>query len=141
MIRVLACGCFDGLHVGHVAHLQEAAKLGDSLIVALTLDPYVNKGAGRPVFPWRERCRMLKALSCVTRVVESTDAMSTLVHYKPEIYVKGIEYEGALPEKDMVEAYGGRVVFLNTLPVYSSTKILTGEQLRDRTRATGQSSD
>ena len=132
MIRVLACGCFDGLHVGHVAHLQEAAKLGDSLIVALTLDPYVNKGAGRPVFPWRERCRMLKALSCVTRVVESTDAMSTLVHYRPEVYVKGFEYRGMLPEQTYVETYGGKVVFLNTFPVYSSTKILSGELLRDR---------
>jgi rfaE bifunctional protein nucleotidyltransferase chain/domain len=141
MIRVMANGCFDGLHVGHVAHLQAARKLGDMLIVTLTLDLYVNKGPGKPVFPWRERCRMLKELRCVDRVVESTDAMSALVHYRPEIYVKGIEYEGQLPEKDMVEAYGGRVVFLNTLPVYSSTKILSGDLLRDRIRATEQRSD
>ena len=47
---VLAHGCFDLLHLGHIRHLQEAKKLGDRLVVSVTADKFVNKGAGRPRF-------------------------------------------------------------------------------------------
>jgi rfaE bifunctional protein nucleotidyltransferase chain/domain len=132
MIRVLADGCFDCLHIGHVEHLRAARMLGDTLIVALTSDEFVNKGEGRPCFPWGERANMLRALKCVDRVIFTDTGPSAIRLIKPNIYVKGKEYEGRLPEEDLVKSLGGRVVFLDTTPIYSSTAILNGSLLRDR---------
>ncbi len=134
MIRVLANGCFDCLHPGHVAHLQAARKLGDKLIVALTDDAYVGKGPGRPVFPWIERCAMLMSLKCVSNVVRVCSAAEGIELVRPKVYVKGIEYKGNLLEQGLVESMGGKVVFLDTSPVYSSTRILNGKLLEDRIR-------
>lgn len=132
MVTVMANGCYDCLHLGHVAHLQAAKALGDRLIVALTVDEAVNKGPGRPVFSWEERYRMLWSLACVDVVIRSDSLSKVITQWKPAIYVKGIEYEGMLPEQELVESYGGRVVFLDAKPRYSSTKILSGELLRER---------
>ena len=134
-IRVLCDGCFDGLHPGHLAHLRAAAKLGDELLVALTADEHVNKGQGRPVFPWLQRAAMLRALRCVDTVYMVDSGKQAIEYLKPDIYVKGAEYRGRLPEQELVESYGGRVVFLDTSPVYSSTDLLTGKYLEDRVRA------
>ncbi len=134
LITVLADGVFDCLHVGHVVHLRKARALGDKLIVALTADHAVNKGSGRPVFPWSERSEMLGAIKCVDAIYCVVSAQQAIELIKPDIYVKGIEYEGMLPEQEQVEAYGGRVVFLDTKPRYSSTAILTGKLLDERTR-------
>lgn len=135
MIRVLCNGCFDCLHLGHVKHLRAARALGDTLIVALTTDAFVLKGEGHPVFPWIERAEMLRALSCVDRVISCDSAAYAIRIIKPDIYVKGKEYEGRLPEEDLVKSLGGRVVFLETSPVYSSTQILSGRLLDERIRA------
>ena len=131
MIRVLCDGCFDCLHVGHIAHLMAARALGDTLIVALTTDEYVFKGPGRPCFRWPERAQMLRAIKYVDRVIPADSAASAIRLIRPNIYVKGKEYEGRLPEKELVESFGGKVVFTDT-PVYSSTHILSGGLLRDR---------
>src|SRR5690606_40588044 len=63
-------GCFDLLHVGHIALLQEAAKLGDVLVLAINSDASVRrlKGAGRPIIPATERATLLAALGCVDAV-------------------------------------------------------------------------
>ena len=131
-IRVLALGCFDCLHIGHVKHLQAARALGDELIVALTADPSVKKGPGRPVFSWKERFDHLYALKCVDGVYVVSNWRKAIELIHPDIYVKGIEYEGNLPEQNMIEEYGGRVVFLDTKPRYSSTLILTGQLFNER---------
>jgi rfaE bifunctional protein nucleotidyltransferase chain/domain len=131
MVRVLALGCFDGLHIGHVKHLQAASALGDKLIVGLTADEAVNKGPGRPVFPWNERCDMLHALRYVDTVVQSYDPIRTMEIVSPDIYVKGSDYSD-LPEQKWAELRGIKVIILKTTPVYSSTKLLSGEYLRDR---------
>lgn len=120
---VLACGCFDLLHYGHVAHLKAARQLGDHLIVALTADEAINKGPGRPVFNWARRAEMLAELRCVDRVIRSTSAAEAIIAIKPEIYVKGAEYRGRLPEQATVEAYGGQVIFTDT-EVWSSTALI-----------------
>lgn len=132
---VLADGCFDCLHVGHVIHLEAAARLGSKLIVALTTDECVNKGPNRPIFSWDERCRMLLALRCVADVMPTPSAEKAILEVKPAIYVKGKEYEGRCPEQELVEVMGGRVVFLDTKPVYSSSAILNGWMIDDRVRA------
>jgi rfaE bifunctional protein nucleotidyltransferase chain/domain len=131
-IRVLCCGCFDLLHIGHVVHLQAAKALGDHLTVALTMDERVGKGPGRPLFPWREREHMLSSLRCVDCVVQHYDIGDTLRRIRPDIYVKGEEYEGALLEEGLCKDLGIEVVFSTARPVYHSTEIITGAMWRDR---------
>ena len=89
---VLANGCFDLLHAGHVAHLKEARAMGDRLIVALTADEHVNKGPGRPVWPWLVRCNALLELPCVDSVVISESAAEAILKVRPAIFVKGCDY-------------------------------------------------
>lgn len=138
MIRVMANGCFDCLHIGHIMHLQAAKALGDVLIVALTLDAHVNKGIGRPVFSYAERRDALLALRCVDEVVPSYSAVYAIAMVRPDIFVKGYEYEGRLIDEDcVVRDCGGKLQLIET-PTYSSTKILTGELLRERIAAAGQ---
>ena len=134
MIRVMANGCFDCLHIGHVRHLQAARALGDILIVALTIDEEVHKGPGRPVFTWAERAEMLRALKCVDEIFPSWSFTQAIQQVMPDVAVKGKEYEhlGSYPNT--------RTVYLDT-PTYSSTKILTGELLRERIRAAEQSGE
>ena len=132
-ITVMCNGCFDCFHYGHFVHLKAARALGDRLVIALTDDPFVNKGPGRPLFPWKERMEILAALPFVDAVYQVSSAEHGIRLVRPDIYVKGIEYEDELPERAMVERYGGRVVFLDERPRYSSTKIMTGEMLRERT--------
>jgi rfaE bifunctional protein nucleotidyltransferase chain/domain len=139
-VRVLANGVFDCLHPGHVAHLKAARALGDELIVSLTADESVKKGEGRPVFPWKERFNMLAELKCVDAVYLVHSAKQAIELIRPDIYVKGIEYQHNLPEQNMVEDYGGRVVFLDTKPLYSSTAIVTGRLFDDRVRAAREGS-
>src|SRR5690349_19148006 len=67
---VLANGCFDVLHVGHVRYLEGARKLGEILVVGINSDEQVTlqKGAGRPVLPAAERAEIVAALESVTYV-------------------------------------------------------------------------
>lgn len=122
---VLACGCFDILHWGHLVHLYAARAHGTRLVVALTGDAFVAKGPGRPVFDADKRKAMLLALRCVDDVIVSDaprpDALIRLL--RPAVYVKHKEYEGRLPEQALVESLGGRVVFTDT-PKFSSTGLL-----------------
>ena len=132
MVRVLALGCFDCLHPGHIAHLRAARALGDHLTVAVTEDAFVNKGPGRPLFSFLERFKAVSELRCVDSVIGSEHYGDAITEVRPHIYVKGIEYYGYLPEEGLVERLGGTVKFLDTSPVYSTTRIITGEMLRER---------
>ncbi len=125
MITVLAGGCFDILHIGHVAHLKAARALGDRLVVALTADDFVNKGPGRPVFSENVRAELLRELRCVDEVIVSHEPVPNTViqAVRPQVYVKGREYAGRLPEQALVESLGGRVEFTDTA-VFSSTALL-----------------
>ena len=126
--KVLTNGCFDPFHVGHLYYLQAARKLGDVLIVAVTMDQCIDKGPGRPAFPLNERMDILRALAIVDEVIPVQSGLDAVKRVRPDVYVKGREYEGRLPEQELVEFYGGRVVFTDT-PTYSSTSILNGSHL------------
>ena len=119
-------------------HLQEARRLGDLLIVSVTKDEHVNKGPGRPVFKLHQRMAMLRALAIVddVRAVSSSEEAINLI--RPNIYVKGKEYEGKLKEQTLVESLGGKVVF--TFDDEGSF-IKSGNILRyyDNNKPTGQS--
>ncbi len=93
---VLANGCFDLLHVGHVRYLQAAREHGDLLVVALNDDAGVArlKGPGRPLVPFAERAELVAALRCVDFVIafgEPTLA-ETLRLLLPDVHAKGSDY-------------------------------------------------
>ena len=125
---VLASGVFDVLHYGHIKHLEYARKLGDRLVVGLTVDAHVNKGPKRPVFPDVMRKYVLEQLRCVSQVILVDNSFMALHMVRPDIYVKGKEYEGKLlkGEKDFCKAHDIEIVFTD-LPAYSTTKILNHE--------------
>jgi D-glycero-beta-D-manno-heptose 1-phosphate adenylyltransferase len=114
---VLANGCFDLLHVGHVRYLTAARALGDVLFVGLNSDAAVSrlKGPGRPLAPATERAEMLAALRAVDHVVvfdeDTADRLVALV--RPAIHAKGTDYTDAtVPEAASVRAAGGQVAIV-----------------------------
>jgi rfaE bifunctional protein nucleotidyltransferase chain/domain len=111
---VLANGCFDLLHVGHVRYLQAARALGDALVVGINSDASVArlKGAGRPVMAAGERAEILAALAAVDLVVlfEEDSADALIARVRPDVHAKGTDYtEDTVPEREAVRAAGGRV--------------------------------
>jgi rfaE bifunctional protein kinase chain/domain/rfaE bifunctional protein nucleotidyltransferase chain/domain len=136
--KVVHChGCFDIVHPGHIHHLQFAKSQGDILIVTVSADPSVNKGVNRPLIPDDLRAASLAALECVdwVHVNDEPTAVNLLEKLKPDIYIKGREYETNndprfLAEKNAVIANGGRVVFSSGDVIYSSTALIG--QLEDR---------
>jgi rfaE bifunctional protein nucleotidyltransferase chain/domain len=123
-------GCFDILHVGHIACLEAARRAGDALIVLLNSDQSVRrlKGPQRPVVPEQERARVLRALESVDAVVvfDEDDPRVALDRLRPDIWAKGGDYGGArLPEADLVRSWGGRVLLLPYVDGRSTTSILT----------------
>ena len=111
---VLANGCFDLLHVGHVRYLEAARRLGDALIVGLNSDASVQrlKGPGRPLMPARERAEIVGALAAVDAVVlfEEDSADRLIDRLRPDVHAKGTDYtEHTVPERAAVLAAGGTV--------------------------------
>jgi rfaE bifunctional protein nucleotidyltransferase chain/domain len=111
---VLANGCFDIVHVGHIRYLEGARQLGDALVVAVNSDRSVRllKGPGRPIFKESERVALVSALRCVDHVVvfDEPDAGRVLEALRPAVHAKGTDYtEGTVPERKVVLSYGGEV--------------------------------
>lgn len=104
MKLVLANGCFDVLHAGHIEHLREARRMGDRLVVALTDDDYVRKGPGRPINCWQDRAEVLRELRCVSEVIHSVGAVNSIRMVRPNIFVKGIDYADGRRFTEGVEA-------------------------------------
>ncbi len=129
---VVQChGCFDIVHPGHVRYLRFARELGDILVVSLTGDAGVDKGAERPYIPQELRAENLAALEFVDWVVidPHPTAAEVLECLRPDVYVKGREYARAsdprfVREREIVERHGGRVVFHSGDVVFSSTRLL-----------------
>jgi len=124
-------GCFDVVHPGHIRYLEFARAQGDVLIVSLTGDLDVNKGPNRPYIPQELRAENLAALVFVDHVFINPDptAQRLLEQVRPDLYVKGHEYEnstdpGFLAEKAVVESYGGRMVYSSGEIVFSSTELI-----------------
>ena len=124
-------GCFDIVHPGHIRYLEFARRQGDVLVVSVTGDTDVDKGAERPYIPQELRAENLAALMFVDHVYVNADptAAALLAAVKPDVYVKGREYErstdpGFLAEKAVVEGYGGRIIFSSGEIVFSSTTLI-----------------
>lgn len=110
---VLCHGCFDLFHVGHLHHLEEAAGLGDELVVSVTADKYVNKGKGRPIFNQNQRLEMVMEISWVWYGIISNSAAEAILKVKPDIYVKGPDYKYSMlldSEKKALKKVGAKFV-------------------------------
>ena len=126
---VLANGCFDVLHVGHVRYLAGARELGDVLVVGVNSDEQVArlKGAGRPILPEMERAEIVAALESVTYVTVFNEPTveELLLALKPDVHAKGTDYtEDSVPERDVVRSYGGRVAIVGDPKDHSTSAIL-----------------
>ena len=125
----LTNGCFDLLHVGHVRYLHAARELGGKLIVAVNADASVRalKGEGRPVMPAEERAEILASLEDVDAVVifPEKDVRAIIREIHPDFHAKGTDYTTeTVPERDEVEACGGRVVIVGDPKNHSATEII-----------------
>ena len=130
----LANGCFDVLHVGHVRYLRAARELGGKLIVAVNADASVRalKGEGRPVTPAQERAEILAALADVDAVVvfSEKDVRAIIREIRPDFHAKGTDYTAeSVPERDEVEACGGRVVIVGDPKDHSASEIISRSRL------------
>jgi rfaE bifunctional protein nucleotidyltransferase chain/domain len=118
---VLTNGCFDLLHVGHVRYLQQAAELGDVLVVAVNGDESVRslKGPGRPLNSEEDRAEVLAALECVDFVVIFPEERVTRVieALRPAIYVKGGDYTLESLDSEEVAALKKAGAEIKTLPL------------------------
>jgi|SRR5215213_5366899 len=126
---VLANGCFDVLHVGHVRYLAGARQLGDVLIVGVNSDDQVArlKGDGRPILPAAERAELVDALESVTYVTifDEPTVEQLLLALRPDVHAKGTDYtEDTVPERDVVRSYGGRVAIVGDPKDHSTSAIL-----------------
>ena len=126
---VLANGCFDLLHPGHLALFEAARGEGDRLVVALNSDVSVRglKGAGRPLIPETERAELLLALEPVDRVVvyDEPTPLDVICALLPDVLVKGADWEAdAIVGRGEVEAAGGRVVRVDLRPGQSTSSLV-----------------
>jgi len=126
---VLANGCFDVLHVGHVRYLEGARALGDLLVVGINSDAQVTvlKGAGRPIMPEGERAEIVASLESVDLVTifDEPTVETLLLALKPDIHAKGTDYtEETVPERAAVLSYGGRVAIVGDEKAHSTSQMI-----------------
>jgi len=135
---VLANGCFDWLHVGHIRYLEGARRLGDLLIVGLNSDDSVRKLKGplRPLMPENERAEILAAISFVDYIVifNEPTVERLLLQFRPDIHCKGTDYTADnVPERDVVLSYGGKIAIVGDAKDHS-TRDFIQEVLRRNQR-------
>jgi rfaE bifunctional protein nucleotidyltransferase chain/domain len=123
-------GVFDLIHAGHVRSLRDAKSFGDILVVGINSDASTRavKGQGRPLMPQEDRAEILSALEMVDHIVifEETEPSAPLGRLRPDIHCKGEEYANGnrpVPERSVVEAYGGTLRFLPLHPGRSTTAL------------------
>ncbi len=131
---VLTNGAFDMLHVGHVRYLQGAAQQGDIVVTAVNSDSSVrhSKGPSRPVIPEQERAELVAALGVVDWVVlfDEPTVAGVIEHLRPEVHAKGTDYSPeSVPERSVVESYGGRVAIVGDPKDHSTTDLV--ERLKE----------
>lgn len=128
-VIVLANGCFDLFHAGHLRYLQGAAELGDVLVVAVNSDSQAHKlkGEGRPFTSESERAEIISGLRCVdiVTVFDEPTVEGLLRAIKPDFHAKGTDYTvDTVPEREIVREYGGTVAIVGDPKDHSSTEII-----------------
>lgn len=127
-VIVFTNGCFDILHFGHAQYLQSAKNKGDILVVAVNSDSSIKKikGKKRPIVDESNRLGLLSALSSIdylTLFKEETP-LEVIKKVKPDILVKGADWQNNIVGSDFVKSYGGRVLTLKLVKGLSTTNLI-----------------
>ena len=126
---VLANGCFDFFHVGHIRYLAGAKALGEVLIVGINSDAQVRKlkGDNRPFMPEHERAEIISALKFVDYVTifDEPTVTELLRAVRPDFHAKGTDYTTeTVPEREIVREYGGQTAIVGDPKDHSSTELI-----------------
>ncbi len=135
---VLCHGVFDLVHLGHIKHFQSAKAHGDYLVVSLTIDKFIKKGPGRPLFKEDQRLEFLNQIKLIDKVIlsKTQSAEDVIKLVKPDYYVKGPDYlknendktKKIFLEKKLVESFGGKIIYTKDQS-FSSSKIINTNNL------------
>ena len=128
---VLAGGCFDILHVGHVRFLSEAKRMGDYLVVLLENDKNVKKlkGKNRPIFIQKERAEMLSALGSVDLIVllpmmeNDCDYLNLVMKIKPDIIAVTENDPHIGKKRGQAKQIGGELKVIPSIKTFSTSKL------------------
>jgi rfaE bifunctional protein nucleotidyltransferase chain/domain len=126
---VLANGCFDTLHVGHVRYLSGAKREGEALVVAVNADSSVRglKGPGRPVLDEQARAQLVASLRAVDFVLlfAEPNVESLLEELRPDVHAKGTDYTAeGVPERAISDRLGIRVAIVGDPKSHSTRAFL-----------------
>ncbi|MFB0564106.1 MAG: adenylyltransferase/cytidyltransferase family protein [Candidatus Aminicenantaceae bacterium] len=126
---VLANGCFDLIHPGHIRYLRAAKEKGDILVVALNSDSSVRKlkEKGRPLLDQKERAEIISSFSFVDYVTifNENTVENVLLILEPDIHAKGSDYtKNTVPEKKVVKSYGGSIAIVGGAKINSTSDII-----------------
>lgn len=126
---VLANGCFDLMHAGHVRYLVAARELGDILVVGINSDrqAHLLKGKGRPFASEKERAEIISALRCVdfVTIFDEPTVEQLIRTIRPDFHAKGTDYTAeTVPERDIVRECGGTVAIVGDPKDHSSTDLI-----------------
>ena len=136
---VLANGCFDLIHVGHIRYLKESKKKGDILVLALNSDSSIRKlkGEGRPILNQKERAVIASSFYFIDYITffDEPNVEKVLLALKPDIHAKGSDYtEETVPEKETVKGYGGTIAITGGPKIKSTSQLIKeiASKIKDR---------
>lgn len=126
---VLANGCFDALHVGHIRYLEGARQEGDVLVVGVNSDSGVRalKGPGRPILPESARADLVAGLRAVDYVLlfSEPNVEALLESLRPHVHAKGTDYRAdTVPERATAARLGIRVAIVGDPKEHSTRDLL-----------------
>lgn len=112
---MLADGCFDPLHLGHICYFHAAAALEDLLIVQIAPDDAIRAKGREPFQTREERARTIEELACVDYTVMFDSLADAISVVQPRILVKGNDWRGRLPSliTAMCQEYDVRIVYVD----------------------------
>lgn len=124
-----ANGCFDIIHPGHIKYLKGAKEVADILILGVNSDSSVRKlkGKGRPFFPLKERLEVLSSIIYVDFIIPFSEdkPLKIIKTLKPDFHCKGGDYKKEeVPERELVEKLGGKVLIVGGKKIYSSSNLI-----------------
>lgn len=122
---ILADGCFDPLHVGHLAYLRVAARLGDELVVNVAGDDVIRAKGRQPFQLLQERMDLIRALPMVSRVVSKPTLRWAIEDLRPAVLVKGGDWKGRLPADVLTacERHNVSIVYTDTVGRSSAERL------------------